>query len=325
MIVCKTPFRVSLFGGGTDFPEFYNSHEGMVIGGSINKFCFITIRDLPKFHKHKYEVHYSKIEKQNSVNKIKHPVIRACYKIYNIMPYINLIYDADMPAKSGLGTSSSFTVSLIKSIHKYKNKKINKKTLLKKSIYLEREYLKESVGCQDQTLAVHGGFNLIKFSRKKIKVRKVRISKKTLKILENNLFLVYTDNSRYASKNEKKKINQIHNKKKYYFEILKIVKEALNILEKNKKIDLIGNLLDKYWKIKKNLSNNVADKRINILYEKGIKSGALGGKLLGAGGGGFMLFYCPKQNHKRFKKKMNKHHITNFNFTNEGSTIIHSS
>ena len=167
MIVCKTPFRVSLFGGGTDFPEFYNKYGGAVIGGSIDKYCYVTLRALPKFHSHRYEVHYSKIEKVNSVNKIDHPVIKACYNIHKVDPYINLIYDADMPAKSGLGTSSSFTVSLINSIYKYQKKKINKKELLEKSIYLERNYLKESVGCQDQTLAVYGGFNFISFDKKK--------------------------------------------------------------------------------------------------------------------------------------------------------------
>jgi len=325
MIVCKTPFRVSLFGGGTDFPEFFKSHNGVVIGGSINKFCFITIRNLPKFHDHKYEVHYSKIEKSNTINKIIHPVIRACYKIYNIKPYINLIYDADLPAKSGLGTSSSFTVSLINSIYKFKKKKINKKMLLKESIFIEREYLNEYVGCQDQTLAVYGGFNLIKFSKKSIKVRKIKISNKKLKKLENNLFLVYTDNSRYASKIEKRKILNIDKKKKYYFEILDITKEALNVLERKKNIDLIGGLLDKYWNLKKNLSNNVTDKNIDYIYNKGIKFGALGGKLLGAGGGGFMLFYCPKKNHSIFTKGMNNHYITKINFTKKGSTIIHSS
>ena len=158
-----------------------------------------------KFHNHKFEVHYSKIEKVNSVNKIRHPVIRACYKIYKLKPYINLNYDADMPAKSGLGTSSSFTVSLIKTILKYKKKYLTKKKLLKKSIFLERNHLKEAVGCQDQTLAVYGGFNLIKFSKKSITVKKINISKKALTKLESNLFLVYTDSARYASKIEKKK------------------------------------------------------------------------------------------------------------------------
>ncbi len=324
MIVCKTPFRVSLFGGGTDFPEFYNKNSGMIIGGSINKFCYITLRNLPRFHNHKYEVHYSKIEKVNNIKDIKHPVIKACYKIYNIKPYINLIYDADMPAKSGLGTSSSFTVSLIKSIYKYKKQKLTKKKLLEKSIFLERNFLKETVGCQDQTIAVYGGFNYIKFKKNNIKVKKINISNKNLKILENNLFLVYTDNSRYASKIEKKKINQINNNKKKYFEIQKITLEALKILEKKKDLDLIGKLLNNYWELKKSLSSAVSDKKIDNIYNMGINSGALGGKLLGAGGGGFMLFYCPKKNHKKFLKKMKKFYITKFSFTNEGSTIIHS-
>ena len=324
MIVCKTPFRVSLFGGGTDFPEFYNKNEGMVIGGSINKFCYITLRDLPKFHNHKFEVHYSKIEKVNRVNKIQHPVIRACYKIYKINPYINLNYDADMPAKSGLGTSSSFTVSLIKTIHKYKKKRLSKKELLEKSITLERGFLNEAVGCQDQTLAVYGGFNLIKFKKNKITVRKIKISKTKLKALENNFFLVYTENSRYASKIEKKKINNIKKNKKKYFEILKITHKALGIFENNKNIDNIGKLLNNYWELKKGLSNSVTDKKIDSIYNKGINSGALGGKLLGAGGGGFILFYCPKNKHKNFLRKMRNFYITKFNFTNECSAIIHS-
>jgi len=325
MIVCKTPFRVSLFGGGTDFPEFYKKHGGFVIGGSINKFCYITLRYLPEFHNHKYEVHYSKIERVNNVSEIEHPVIRACYKIFNIRPNINLIYDADMPAKSGLGTSSSFTVSLINSIFKFKRNNISKKELLKKSIFIERDYLKESVGCQDQTLAVHGGFNFIKFEKNKISVKRIKISKKKLNELENNLFLVYTNNPRYATKIEENKIVNIKKKIKLYFEIKKITKKALNILEKNKKIDLIGKLLNDYWNIKKNLSNKVADKVIDKIYKKGIKSGALGGKILGAGGGGFLIFYCPQKNHNKFSKSMKRYYITKFKFTDECTKIIHSS
>lgn len=325
MIVCKTPFRVSLFGGGTDFPEFYNKYGGAVIGGSIDKYCYVTLRALPKFHSHRYEVHYSKIEKVNSVNKIDHPVIKACYNIHKVNPYINLIYDADMPAKSGLGTSSSFTVSLINSIYKYQKKKINKKELLEKSIYLERNYLKESVGCQDQTLAVYGGFNFISFDKKKIKVKRIKISNKSLKKLENNFFLVYSDTSRYASNIEKKKILKIEQKKKNYLQIKEITMKALNILEKGKNIDLVGHLLRDYWEIKKKLSNEVTHKKIDAIYKKGLKAGALGGKILGAGGGGFMLFYCPKKNHKAFKKQLKHHYITKFNFTNNSSRIIHAS
>lgn len=324
MIVCKTPFRVSLFGGGTDFPEFYNKYGGVVIGGSINKYCYVTLRELPKFHNHKYEVHYSKIEKVNKIKKIDHPVIKACYNIYKVGPYINLIYDADMPAKSGLGTSSSFTVSLINSIYKFQRKKINKKELLKKSIYLERVYLKESVGCQDQTLAVHGGFNFIEFSKNKIKVKKIKISDKNLKKLENNFFLIYSDTSRYASNIEKKKILKIEEKKQSYMEIKKITLKALSILEKGGNIDLIGHLLRDYWEVKKKLSKEVTHNKINQIYKKGLKAGALGGKVLGAGGGGFILFYCPKQNHKKFKKQLKNYYITKFNFTKDSSRIIHS-
>jgi D-glycero-alpha-D-manno-heptose-7-phosphate kinase len=325
MIICRTPFRVSLFGGGTDFPEFYKKYGGAVIAGSIDKYCYVTLRELPKFHNHKYEVHYSKIEKVNNINKINHPVIKACYNIHKVKPYINLIYDADMPAKSGLGTSSSFTVSIIKSIYKYQKKKINKQELLKKSIYLERGYLKESVGCQDQTLAVYGGFNFVSFDKKKIKVKKIKISDKYLKKLENNLFLIYTNNSRYASKIEKKKIFRIEQKKQSYMQIKEMTLKALNIMEKGKNIDLIGHLLRDYWEIKKKLSNEVTHKKIDEIYKKGLKAGALGGKILGAGGGGFMLFYCPKKNHKKFKEQLKNYYMTKFTFTSNSSRIIHSS
>ena len=174
-------------------------------------------------------------------------------------------------------------------------------------------------------MAVYGGFNLIKFSKKNIIVKKIKISKKALSKLENNLFLVYTNSSRYASRIEKKKISQIRKRKKIYFEILKITNEAIDVFKKNQNMDLIGNLLDKYWNLKKNLSGNVANKNINNLYKQGIRSGALGGKLLGAGGGGFMLFYCPKKNHKKFMKNMASHYLTSFKFSNQGSKIIHSS
>ena len=325
MIVSKTPFRVSLFGGGTDFPEYYNKHGGEVIGGSINKYCYITLRNLHKIQDFKYEVHYSKIERVNKINDIEHPVIKACYKIYKIKPFINLIYDADMPAKSGLGTSSSFTVGLINAINKYSNRKISKKELLRQSIHLEKNYLKESVGCQDQTFATYGGLNHVKFCKNKILVKKININHNLKKTLESNFFLVFTNNPRFASKIEKNKILNIKNNLKVFDKIKNLTSLALKNLESKNDPDEIGLLLNEYWHYKKELSKQVSHKLINDIYQYGIEGGANGGKILGAGGGGFLLFYCCKKNQKKFLKKMNKFAITKFKFTDNASRIIHHS
>ena len=230
-----------------------------------------------------------------------------------------------MPAKSGLGTSSSFTVGLINALYfKQKNKKLSKMKLLEKSIFLEKYFLKEAVGCQDQTFAAYGGFNKINFSKKRIDVKKINLSKTFKSKMEENFFLIYTNNPRFAFKIEKQKIKRISVNINNLEQIKILTKQAYSIFNNNKNIDDIGYYLKEYWELKKKLSSGVTDNFIDRIYKQGIESGATGGKILGAGGGGFFLFYCKKQNHKKFLRKMNKFYISKFKFTDEGSKIIHS-
>ena len=320
MIITKTPYRISFFGGGTDYPQWYKKFGGEVISTTINKYVYITVRPLPSFFKHKYRIVYSKQEMVDKLSEIKHKPVKAIIKYFEIKYGLEIHYDGDLPAKSGVGSSSAFVVGLIKAIVKLKKLKINKLNLAKKSIMIEAKILKEVVGSQDQVACAYGGFNNIIFKKNgTFLVKKINIKKKNIKLLENNLFLVFSKIQRRAEIVAKSFVNKLTKEKITEMQkINSLVGDGKRILKSNN-IDKFGELLDESWKFKKKLGVMVSNDRLNKLYEYALQSGASGGKLLGAGGGGFFIFYVKKNNHKKFLLKMKKYLIIPFRFETDGS------
>ncbi len=320
MIITKTPYRISFFGGGSDYPSWYNKNEGKVISTTINKHLYISCRYLPNFFKHKYRVAWSKIEETKSLNQIKHNAVREILKYMKNKKGLEIHYDGDLPARSGMGSSSCFVVGFLKAIYELQNKKISKEILSQKSIFLEQEVMKEAVGSQDQIAATFGGFNKISFKNQKFKVE--GFSKKNLINLNENLLLIYTGIRRTAHFIAQSFIHKLQNEKKNDIrKIISFVDDAEKILKSND-IDDFGLLLNESWHYKKKLSSRISNRRINELYDLSLKNGALGGKLLGAGGGGFMLLYVKKENKKRLLKKIKNIVEIPFKFSNSGCETI---
>jgi len=323
MIISKTPYRISFFGGGTDYPHWYSKNNGEVISATIDKYIYISCRPLPNFFEHNFRIVYLKIENVKNFSNIKHSVVREILKKSKIKNGLEIHYDGDMPARSGMGSSSSFVVGLIKAINCFNKIRFNKCDLAKKSIHLEQKVLKETVGSQDQVAATYGGFNSIKFFKNgKFKVTPLLKDKTELKKFNKNFFLIFTGINRTAKFVANTYVDKLDREKKT--DLLKIANHV-QIAKKflfEKKYDKFGLLLNETWKIKKNLSSKVSNPKIERIYNKGIKAGASGGKLLGAGGGGFILFYVKKKNQKKFRNSMKKYINIPFQFSNEGSKII---
>lgn len=339
MIIAKTPFRISFFGGGTDFPDYFVENGGCVLSTSIDKYCYVNIRNLPPFFDYNNEIVYSKIEQVKNLDDINHPMVKNILKYFDI-DNIKISYDADLPARTGLGTSSSFAVGLINAISKLKNIKLEKKDISDLAIYVERELCKEEGGIQDQIAATFGGFNFIKFNKankydKKLfdkfgysaydyEINKIDIDNNILKTLNNNLFLFFTGISRNSFEIQKNTQKSLKNNTTNLNHLNDMVDISINILKSNN-IDDFGHLLNDAWKIKKSLSSSISNNHIDDIYEKGINCGAIGGKILGAGGGGFILFYVPITNHEIFISKMSDLMNVPFKFENDGTSIIYES
>ncbi len=323
MIISRTPYRISFFGGGTDYPEWYKKFGGEVISTSINKYVYISVRNLPKFFKHKYRILYSKDEQVQKIDDIKHKPVREILKYYKINDGIEVHYDGDIPARTGVGSSSAFVVGFLNAIMQLKKININKYDLSKKSIFLETKVLNEVVGSQDQVACAHGGFNNIIFKKNgSFLVKKIKINKKEKIKLENSLFLVYSKIQRTAEIVAKSFVENLTEKKIKEMEMINsLLKDAKEIL-KSKRLDYFGELLHESWMAKRSLSNKVSNNKIDDLYNYALNSGAEGGKLLGAGGGGFFVFYVKRNNHKKFINKMKKTLILPFQFDETGSNII---
>ena len=322
MIISKTPYRISLFGGGTDYRDWFTENEGDIISTTINKYIYITCRELPGFFNHKHRVVYSIIENVKKTEDIKLNVVREAIKYLKIKNGMEIHYDGDLPAKSGMGSSSSFVVGILNALNCFVNIRLNKKKLSDKSIMFESKILKEIVGIQDQIAASYGGFNHIKIKKNgQYSVKPIFKNFSDLDKLDKRLFLVYTNVERH-NKFIINYVPRLNSKKKKQMEFIQSsVKLAKDLLKKNQ-FDSIGELLHESWVKKKQLSEIVSNKKKDNLYNYGINSGALGGKLLGAGGGGFFLFYVPLKNQKKFLFKFNKKLIIPFKCINEGSKII---
>ncbi len=322
MIITKTPYRISFFGGGSDYPAWYKKNGGAVLSTTIDKYIYITCRFSPDYFKQKYRIVWRKIENVENLREINHKAVRELLKYLKIKQGLEIHYHGDLPARSGMGSSSCFTVGLMQALSQIKNIKLNKSKLAKQSIHFEQNIMKEIVGSQDQTSASYGGFNKILFNKdNSIKIKKIS-SKKNIKKLNDNLILIYTGINRTAHKIANKYVNKLTNEKKDHINrILEYVNEGEKILN-NGDIDDFGSLLHDAWIEKKALSNLITNSKINSIYDKARSYGALGGKLLGAGGGGFLLMYMKKKDRSDFLKKNKKLVTIPFNFTSLGSQII---
>lgn len=326
MIITKTPFRMSFFGGGTDMENYFKENEGAVLSTTFDKYCYVTVRHLPRFFDYKTHLTYSKMEYVNSYDEIKHPLIREGMRMLN-MHELRLTYESDLPARSGLGTSSSFAVGMLNAFYALKGKYADKKKLADEAIYLERVLCNEAGGWQDQIAASFGGFNRINFSANGYEVLPVIISPDRKKELNNNLLMFFTGFTRFSSDIQKaNNINETEEKRIRLKKMYELVNEAEAILtDKNRDLDDFGKLLDNTWKLKKGTGSSISTNSIDELYEKGIRAGALGGKLLGAGGGGFLLFYVQPEKKENVKKAMNDLMYIPFKFEDSGTQVIHYS
>lgn len=323
MIITKTPFRMSFFGGGTDFPEFYEQYGGKVISTTIDKYCYVNVRHLPRFFKYTNQIVYSKIENASKLEEIKHPAVREAMRMLD-MHELRLEYDADLPARSGLGTSSSFAVGMLQAFHALKGHYADKERLAKEAIYLERVLCKEAGGIQDQIAAAYGNLNKISFSENGFIVTPVIISKERKKLLNDNLMLFFTGFSRFSSDIQIATKQALSNKTTQMKEMLSIADEAEKILiNKNGNLREIGKLLDDTWKLKRGISNKISTDSIDCLYKTAIEAGAVGGKLLGAGGGGFLLLYVENPNKKKVLEALNGLLYVPFKFEESGAQVLY--
>jgi len=322
MIISRTPFRVSFFGGGTDYPTWFNKNKGAVLATTIDKYCYITCRYLPPFFDHKSRIIYSQMEHVKDIDDIDHPAVREVLRFLKINDGIEIHHDGDLPARTGLGSSSSFTVGLLNSLYALKGEMPTKARLAKEAIRVEQDMCKENVGCQDQALAAYGGLNYIEFGGEDhLQVRRVTISEEKVKRLENHLMLYFTGFSRTASEIAVHQIKNIPKKAKELTAMYQMVQQAMELLNKNE-LKEFGALLDESWKIKRKLSDKISTANIDDIYETAQRAGATGGKLLGAGGGGFILLFAPPSAHKKIQEKLKKLLLVPFKFENSGTQII---
>lgn len=323
MVITKTPFRMSFFGGGTDMEEFFKENGGAVLSTTFDKYCYVIVRHLPRFFDYSTEVSYSITERVTRVEDIQHPAVRNAMKMLD-MHEIRLTYEADLPARSGLGTSSSFVVGMLNAFYALKGKYVDKKKLSDEAIYLERVLCQEMGGWQDQVAASFGGFNRINFNTDGYEVLPVIISPSRKKHLNNNLMMFFTGFTRFSFEVQKANCLDKQEKKARLREMHSLVNDAEEILT-NQQTDLdeFGRLLDYTWKLKQQTNAAISTDDIDLLYTKAIKAGALGGKLLGAGGGGFLIFYVQPEKQKFVKKAMNDLLYIPFEFEDGGTRVIH--
>lgn len=326
MIISRTPTRISFFGGGTDYPMWYNEHGGEVLSTTINKYNYITIRYLPRFFEYKYRIRYFKSEETQSVEEIQHPSVRECAKFLELTEGFEIAHNSDLPAGTGLGSSSTFTVGLLNSIYALKNYMPTKRELALNAINIEQNIIGEAVGSQDQVAAAWGGFNRIRFNSGNIfEVDPIILQKERIDELQNNLLLCFTGFPRPGYQISTHQIKETIGRKKELSDMQSLTIEAFKILNSNSNLDEFAKLLDIQWRIKRSLTNKISNSTIDEIYQTGMASGAIGGKLLGAGGGGFMIFYAPKSRHDRIMKALSAKQFVPFRFENTGSKIVYYS
>ena len=324
MIISRTPFRISFFGGGTDYPDYFRANGGEVLSTSINKYCYISTRRLPPFFEHKFRVAYSRIEMTSSVEEIEHPSVRNVLKWLNVETGTEIQHIGDLPARSGIGSSSSFTVGLLNALNAQQGRYIGKEQLAMQAIHVEQDLIKEPVGSQDQIAAAYGGLNHIEFlTDGSFKVSPIILKADLRGRLESSLMMYFTGVTRMSSDYSSAKINNISRRETELAQMRRLVADALHILRKDDgDLDDFGRLLHENWQLKKTLSDKVTSPHLEEIYDTAITAGALGGKLMGAGGGGFFVFYVPPERQGSVKQALSKLVHVPVQFDKDGSSIV---
>lgn len=324
MIISRTPYRISLFGGGSDYPQWYREHGGSVLGFAIDKYCYLSVRELPPFFEHKHRIVYSFIELVDKIEEIQHPAVRHILQEFNVEKGLEIHYDGDLPARSGLGSSSSFTIGLIKALYALEGRMISKRALSKKGIYIEQNVIRENVGSQDQVWAAYGGVNRIDFSPdESISVSPIIMSRGRHMELQRSLMLFYTGVSRIADGIAKRKITNLKNRKSHINRMIEMVDEAEGILANPEwSYQDLGKLLHESWMLKRELADGVTTPLIDEAYETARKNGAIGGKVLGAGGGGFLAFLVDPKRREEVAKSLSGLLPVDFGVDTVGSKIV---
>lgn len=321
MIISRTPFRMSFFGGGTDMPDFFNRYGGSVLSTTFDKYCYVSVRHLPAFFKYSNEVIYSKVERVDRLDDIRHPAVREAMR-YLDMRELHVSYDADLPARSGLGSSSSFMVGMLHAFYALKGKYLDKEQLAKDAIYVERIMCNEAGGWQDQIAASYGGFNRIDFANDGFTVRPIIISNERKHQLEDSIMMFFSGQTRIAGEMEEKKKKDFQTRIMELNEMKRLVDEAEAILTSKTNLNEFGRLLDYTWKLKRDISS-VSTDDVDLMYEKARNAGALGGKLLGAGGGGFIILYVEKDKQENVIKALEDRLYVPMKFENTGTSILY--
>ena len=323
MIISRTPFRISFFGGGTDYSIWYRDNSGSVLSTTIDKYCYVNCRYLPPFFDYKHRILYTKNEAVNKIDEIIHPAVREVFRFMNINEGLEVHHDGDLPARTGLGSSSSFTVGLLHALYALKGRMVTKEQLAYESIHIEKDILNENVGSQDQVAAAFGGFNKITFNQNdSFDIKPIIIPAQRLKELQSHIMLCFTGFSRFSSEIAKVQIKETPNKKKELSLIHQMVDEAISILNSDRDINDFGCLLHESWKLKRSLTNKITTSRVEEIYDLAVSLGASGGKLLGAGGGGFMIIFAKPEIQQKIKEKLKDLLIVPFQFESVGSQII---
>ena len=325
MIITKTPLRISFFGGGTDYPEYFNEFGGCVLSTTINKYVYVITNPIGGLLDDKYRIAYRKLEQCNSIDEIEHPSAREVLRHLGIHDGLDINIISDLPARTGLGSSSSFTVGLLHNLYAFKGLSKSKMEYAQEAIYVEKEILKENVGVQDQLAAAFGGFNYMHFSEQGLRVEPLQISDARKLALEKNLMLFYTGINRFATEVLKEQIQNTKEKKinTELKDIYNMVQQGMSILsDESNQLDDFGRLMHEAWMAKRSLSTAISNETLDNIYNKAMSAGAIGGKLLGAGGGGFFLFYVPQENQDAVKTALSHLHQIDIQFENQGSQII---
>ena len=324
MVITRTPFRISFFGGGTDYPAWSRAHGGAVLATTIDKYCYITCRRLPPFFEHKHRIVYSMIEDVQHIDEIKHPAAKAILKWASIEDGLEIHHDGDLPARSGIGSSSSFTVGLTHAVKALKGQLSSREQLARDAIYIEQELIGEYVGSQDQVSAAFGGFNRIEFDRDgSFNVSPMSLKVHRQKELASHLMLFFTGVSRIASEVAKSQIENISKRGGELTTIRKMVEEATAILySETEPIESFGKLMHESWKLKRSLSDHVSNRHIDATYQAAIDAGAIGGKLLGAGGGGFLLVFARPELQPQIRDRLKELVHVPFEFEDSGSRVV---
>jgi D-glycero-alpha-D-manno-heptose-7-phosphate kinase len=325
MIISKTPYRLSLFGGGTDYPDWYEDNPSKVITAAMAHYCYISLKKLPPYFEHANRIIYSKIESVNDISEIDHPSVRECLKYYDISNGISISHDGDLPARSGIGSSSAFTVGLIHAIARYQRRVSMPYELAMDAINIEQNCIGESVGVQDQISAAYGGIQVIELAKKQINVLPIQLSQNYVETLESHIMLGFSGIDRLADVHAKQQVENIKTgkSKEYLKTISRISEDAYQMFKQEASMKDLGALLDQQWLYKRKLTNDVTSRYIDNIYDKAVLSGAYGGKLMGAGGGGFFMFLASPEKHDIIKKAIPEINVwVPFKFDFAGSKII---